>query len=125
MEVDAFLILVLSLDVAPAIGWWVVGIGAARYALGLAGAALPWLRRPVPPRYWRKVVAAIQGITLTAVASEVVHGSVAVVAPAVAAALLAESFGRDVVWLARARGAGIRRVAVGPPDRHECAAVSC
>ena len=30
---------------------------------------LPWLRRPVPPRYWRKVVAAVQGIVLTVAAS--------------------------------------------------------
>ena len=62
METDAFLILVLSAYVAPAVGWWVLLIGAARYLLWLAERVWPWLRRPVPPRYWRKVVAAVQGI---------------------------------------------------------------
>ena len=38
MEVDAFLILVLSVYVAPAVGWWVLAIGLMRYAL-LAGRA--------------------------------------------------------------------------------------
>ncbi len=35
---------------------------------------LPWLRRPVPPRHWRKVVAAIQGIVLTVAAADVLPG---------------------------------------------------
>ena len=45
MEVDAFLILVLSgvrrRDVRP---WWVLAIGAARYAFVAAGWLLPWMR---------------------------------------------------------------------------------
>ena len=64
MEVDAWLILVLSVYVAPMVGGWVLAIGLARYAYVAAGWLLPWLRGPVPPRYWRKVVAAIQGVTL-------------------------------------------------------------
>jgi phosphatidylglycerophosphate synthase len=103
MEVDAFLILVLSVYVARSLGPWVLGIGAARYLLGMAGWALPWLRRPVPPRYWRKVVAAVQGITLTAVAAGVLAPRVAVAVLVAAMALLAESFGRDVWWLSRRR----------------------
>ena len=105
MEVDAFLILVLSVFVARSAGLWVLGIGAARYALGVAGWVLPWLRRPVRPRYWRKVVAAIQGITLTAVAAGVLAPRVADAVLVVAMALLAESFGRDVWWLSRRRTA--------------------
>ena len=103
MEVDAFLILVLSVYVAPSLGGWVLAIGAARYASGAAGWALPWLRRPVPPRHWRKVVAAVQGIVLTVAAAGVLPDAGAVVALAVALALLAESFGRDVWWLWRHR----------------------
>ena len=103
MEVDAFLILVLSVVVAGSAGPWVLAIGAARYAFWIGGRMLPWLRRPVPPRYWRKVVAAVQGVTLTAVASGLVPVRVAETGLAVAAALLAESFGRDVWWLARNR----------------------
>ena len=71
MEVDAFLILVLSVYVARSVGSWVLAIGLARYAYVAAGWVLPWLREPVPPRYWGKVVAAIQGIVLTIAASGV------------------------------------------------------
>jgi hypothetical protein len=110
MEVDAFLILVLSSYVALSHGPWVLGIGAARYVLGVAGWALPWLRRPVPPRYWRKVVAAVQGVTLTAVAAGVVSGRAADAVLLIAMALLAESFGRDVWWLSRRRAVDTGRV---------------
>ena len=48
MEVDAFLILVLSVYVARPLGAWVLAIGLARYVLLLAERLLPWLRRPVP-----------------------------------------------------------------------------
>ncbi len=67
-EVDAFLILVLSVYVSNSIGPWVLAIGAARYLFLVAGWLLPWMRAPLPPRYWRKAVAAIQGITLTVAA---------------------------------------------------------
>ena len=69
-EADAFLILVLSVHVAQSYGAWVLAIGAARYAFGLAGLMLPWLRDRLPPRHWRKVVAAVQGIVLVVVAAE-------------------------------------------------------
>lgn len=98
MEVDAFLILVLSVHVAPAYGWWVLAIGAARYAYGAAGRVWPWLLGPLPPRYWRKVVAAVQGIVLTAAAADVLPRPITYAALVAAAALLAESFGRDVWW---------------------------
>ena len=103
MEVDAFLIAVLSVHVAPDLGWWVLAIGAMRYAYVAAGRLLPWLRRPVPPRYWAKVVAAIQGIVLTVVASRLLPESVAQVAVAAALLLLVESFGNDVWWQWRHR----------------------
>jgi Phosphatidylglycerophosphate synthase len=115
MEVDAFLILVLSVSVAPRLGAWVLAIGAMRYAYVVAGWALPWLRRPVPPRYWRKVVAAVQGITLTAVTSGLFPASVCVAAVAVALGLLIESFGRDVVWQWRHRRARVRKDALLTP----------
>lgn len=98
MEVDAFLILALSVYVAPILGAWVLMIGAMRYAYIAAGWVLPWLRGRVPPRYWRKVVAAIQGIVLTAAASDVLPRPLVTVAVAGALALLVESFGRDIAW---------------------------
>lgn len=100
-EVDAFLILVLSVHVSRSIGPWVLAIGAARYLFLAAGWLLPWMRAPLPPRYWRKSVAAIQGITLTVAAADVLpqRGTEAVLV--VALGLLTESFGRDVWWLRR------------------------
>lgn len=103
MEVDAFLILVLSVHVARTLGVWVLAIGLMRYAYVVAGWVMPWLRRPTPPRYWAKVVAAVQGIVLTAVASGLFPGWLCVAAVAGALALLVESFGRDVVWQFRHR----------------------
>jgi phosphatidylglycerophosphate synthase len=107
LEVDAFLILLLSIAVSRDYGGWVLAIGAARYALLLAGWAFPWLAAPLPPRYWRKVVCAVQGIVLTVAVSGLLDRLVGMIAVAVALLLLAESFGRDVVWLYRT-GAGLR-----------------
>ena len=98
-EVDAFLILVLSVYVARSVGVWLLAIGEARYAFLLAGWALPWMREPLPPRYWRKFVAATQGIVLTVAAANILPPVVTKGALVVALVLLAESFGRDVQWL--------------------------
>ena len=100
-EVDALLILVLSVYVSNLIGPWVLAIGAARYLFLVAGWLLPWMRAQLPPRYWRKTVAAIQGITLTVAAADVLPRRVTEVALVVALGLLTESFGRDVWWLRR------------------------
>jgi phosphatidylglycerophosphate synthase len=106
-EVDAFLILLLSIAVSQDYGGWVLVIGAARYALLLAGWLIPWLAAPLPPRYWGKVVAAVQGIVLTVAASGLLDRLVGMIAVAAALLLLAESFGRNVIWLYRT-GAGAR-----------------
>jgi phosphatidylglycerophosphate synthase len=106
-EVDAFLILLLSIAVSQDFGSWVLVIGAARYALLLAGWLIPWLAAPLPPRYWRKVVAAVQGIVLTVAVSGLLSLLAGMIAVAAALLLLAESFGRDVIWLYRT-GAGPR-----------------
>jgi phosphatidylglycerophosphate synthase len=97
-EADAFFLLVLSAYVALSVGAWVLVIGVLRYAFAVAGWAIPWLQDQLPDRYWRKVVAAIQGIVLTIAASGVAPEAT-YVALVVALALLAESFGRDVLWL--------------------------
>src|SRR5215831_16743708 len=106
-EVDAFLILLLSIVVSQDYGGWVLAIGAARYALLLAGWFIPWLAAPLPPRYWGKVVAAVQGIVLTVAASGLLDRRTGMIAVAAALLLLAESFGRNVIWLYRT-GAGAR-----------------
>jgi phosphatidylglycerophosphate synthase len=102
-EVDALLILILSVYVARLAGPWVLAIGVARYAFLAAGWALTWMHAPLPPRHWRKVVAATQGIVLTIAAADVLPLGATRAALVAALALLAESFGRDVWWLWRHR----------------------
>lgn len=106
-EVDAFLILVLSVAVSRDYGGWVLAIGVARYVLLIAGWVVPWLAAPLPPRYWGKVVAAVQGVVLTAAVSGLLPRPAGMIAVAVALVLLAESFGRSLLWLYRT-GAGPR-----------------
>jgi hypothetical protein len=110
-EVDAFLILALSIEVARSAGIWVLAIGLARYAFLAAGGPLAWLRAPLPRRDWRKVVTAAQGIALTVAAADVLPLAATRAVVAVALALLAESFGRDVWWLWRRRQTTEPRVA--------------
>jgi phosphatidylglycerophosphate synthase len=106
MEVDSILVLLLSVYVARSLGAWVLAIGSVRYAYWVAGRVLPWLREPVPPRYWCKVVAAVQGIVLVIAVSGLLPRLVVVPALVVVAALLAESFGRETWRLWRTSRAG-------------------
>jgi phosphatidylglycerophosphate synthase len=102
-EADAFLILVLSVFVARSAGTWVLAMGLVRYAYAVATWLVPWMQRPLPPRYWRKVVAAYVGIALLVAASGAFPAAVTYAVLVVAGLLLAESFGWDVVWLWRRR----------------------
>ncbi|GAA3338138.1 CDP-alcohol phosphatidyltransferase family protein [Amorphoplanes nipponensis] len=127
MEVDAFLILVLSVFVAGAFGWWTIAMGAFRYVFVAASWAWPWLNQPLPPKFSRKVVAAVQGVVLVVATASLLPDAVAFAVVAAALAALTWSFGRDVRWLwaaerrqrladARARVAA-RRVVVLPAPR--------
>ena len=107
-EVDAFLILALSVYVAPECGWWVLAIGAARY-LFLAGEwLLPWMRAPLPPRRWRKLVAATQGVVLTVAAAGVLPRALTQALLLAALALLTASMCQCTWWLWRRREAAPR-----------------
>ncbi|MGA5521262.1 CDP-alcohol phosphatidyltransferase family protein [Streptomyces pseudogriseolus] len=101
MEVDAFLILVLSVYVSMAMGPWVLLIGAMRYVFVAAARVWPWLTAPLPPSTARKTVAALQGVLLLVAASALLPHLVNVVIVALALGLLVWSFGRDVLWLYR------------------------
>jgi phosphatidylglycerophosphate synthase len=103
MEVDAFLILVLSVYVTRSIGGWTLTIGAMRYGFVVASWVLPWMRGALPPRQWRKVVAAVQGVVLVIATADVLPRPLMTGAVAASLALLSESFGRDVGWLWRRR----------------------
>jgi phosphatidylglycerophosphate synthase len=104
-EVDAFLILALSVYVARTSGAWVLAIGAARY-LFLAGEWLvPWMRAPLPVRRWRKLVTAAQGIVLTVAAAGILPRGLTQALLLAALGALAASFGECVWWLWRHRQA--------------------
>lgn len=113
MEVDAYLILVLSVYVAGLVGPWALGIGAMRYGFVLAGQAWPWLQGTLPPSYAAKTVAAAQGVALVVVSAGVLAHPAAVALVAAALLLLCWSFGRDVVRLRRDARTG----AVAGPER--------
>jgi len=102
-EVDAFLILALSVYVAPEYGAWVLLIGAARYVFLLGEWLLPWMRAPLPRRRWRLLVAAMQGIVLTVAAADVLPRSLTQTLLGAALVLLAASMSECVWWLWRRR----------------------
>jgi phosphatidylglycerophosphate synthase len=108
MEVDAFLLLVLSAYLVPLVGGWVLAIGAMRYAFVLGLWTVPWMRMTLPPRYWRKVVAATQGVALVVGSAGVLPRTLTVAGLLIALTLLVESFGRDVAWLYLRRPLPIR-----------------
>ena len=114
MEVDAFLIMVLSVYVARESGWWVLAMGLARYAFVAAGLVLPWLRGPLPPRQWARVVAAIVGMVLTVAAADILPDAVTTAMLLVALGLLVESFGRSV-WRLWVPGHVSHTLAGSPP----------
>lgn len=108
-EVDAVLLLFLSVAVAARIGlpeaWWVVVIGALRYLFLLGLRVRPAWRRELPFSSYRRVVAGIQGGVLLGALVPLIPLPLAVTATVVALVLLLVSFGRDVLWLERcARG---------------------
>lgn len=114
MEVDAFLILVLSVFIAGTFGWWTVAIGAFRYVFVAASWALPWLTAALPPKFSRKVVAAAQGVVLVVATAHLLPYPLALTAVVAALASLTWSFGRDVAWLWRTEL--LRRAAAARPS---------
>ena len=114
MEVDAFLILVLSVYVARSTGAWVLAIGAARYVFVAAGWLLPWLRGIAAAALLvqgrrRDPGRRADGRGRRRAAQRLRRRR----ARRLSLALLAESFGREVWWLWA--GTHGRRVAVLAP----------
>ena len=101
MEVDAFLILVLSVYVSMSQGPWVLLIGGMRYGFVAAARVWNWLNAPLPPSMARKTVAALQGILLLVAASGYLPFAATFGVVALALGTLLWSFGRDVLWLWR------------------------
>jgi phosphatidylglycerophosphate synthase len=105
MEVDSALALIVALNVwaAGITGPLILVIALPRYVFVAAGYLLPWLHQPLPERFGRKVVLVVQVAALITLVSPVPPDWLIVpVVVGVAGALL-WSFGRDILWLWRAR----------------------
>jgi phosphatidylglycerophosphate synthase len=105
MEVDsvfALLLALLSWQSGKA-GIWVLLLGSMRYLFLLAAAVWPWLMAPLPERFSRKAICVIQIGILIALLAPIVSGPLSWTLAAIGTLLLAYSFVRDTVWLARHR----------------------
>ncbi len=105
MEVDALLILLLSL-----LAWllgkaaaWVLLIGLLRYLFVAAGWLWPVLSRPLFPSVRRKAVCAVQGIVLAVLLAPVVTPPLSSGLALAALAAIVYSFAADINWLVRRR----------------------
>ncbi|NGO42680.1 CDP-alcohol phosphatidyltransferase family protein [Streptomyces ureilyticus] len=103
MEVDAFLILVLSVYVSTQLGPWVLLIGGMRYAFVAAARFFPWLNAALPPSTGRKTVAALQGVALLIAGAQILPYVATLATVVLALGSLVWSFGRDIGWLWRNR----------------------
>ncbi|MFJ4326479.1 CDP-alcohol phosphatidyltransferase family protein [Streptomyces tricolor] len=114
MEVDAFLILVLSVYVSAQLGPWVLLIGGMRYGFVAAARVAPWLTAPLPPSFARKTVAAIQGVCLLVAGADLLPRPANLAIVLLALGSLVWSFGRDVRWLWRTSRTPVRVPAEQP-----------
>ena len=105
MELDAFLMLVLSVLVweSGKVGLWVIAIGAIRYLFIAAGWVWPALRAPLPPSTRRKSVCVVQGVALLVCLGPIIPPTLALLVATAAFMGLVYSFGVDVAWLVRAQ----------------------
>jgi phosphatidylglycerophosphate synthase len=104
MEMDAALLLVLSAVSIRSLGWWVLALGGMRYAFVAAAWFRPQLKAPLAFSQFRRVVAAVQGMTLALALAPILPLAVARTVVALALILLMVSFGRDVITLERGAG---------------------
>lgn len=105
LEVDALLVLVLSLLIwqAGLAGAWVLLAGLWRYAFIGAARVLPWLDRPLPPSDRRRRICVLQLIGLIACIAPVFAPTVRTACAALAVLLVSASFLLDIGWLVRHR----------------------
>jgi phosphatidylglycerophosphate synthase len=103
MELDAFLLLALSLLLwlAGPLGPWVILIGALRYLFVAAGWLWPALQGALPESMRRKTVCVVQGVGLLVALGPIIPSPMAAAVAATALAALVYSFAVDVAWLAR------------------------
>jgi phosphatidylglycerophosphate synthase len=105
MEVDALLVLVLSVlawqfDKA---GAWIVTAGLLRYLFVAGGWVLPWLGEPLPPSRRRQTACVVQIVGLIVVIAPVLAPPWTTAIAAATLVVLTASFAADVAWLWRRR----------------------
>lgn len=107
MEVDALLILILSVAAAvlEKAGEWVLLIGLMRYGFVAAGWLVPALAADLPTSLRRKFVCVVQVSALCLILVPFVTVPLSSYLAAISLAMLAMSFAVDVVYLLRKRGA--------------------
>jgi phosphatidylglycerophosphate synthase len=103
MEVDALLILVLSI-----LAWrhgkagpWVLLSGLLRYVFIAAGWIASWFRAALPPSRRRQAVCVVQVVSLLIVMAPVIQQPLSMWIAAVSLGTLAWSFAVDIAWLWR------------------------
>ena len=103
MEIDAVFILILAALVyqADKAGAWVLLSGFLRYGFVALGYALPWLRRPLPPRPRRQTACVIQTLVLALCLIPPLVPPWTTLLAAAALGFLTLSFLVDIFWLAR------------------------
>lgn len=110
VEVDAIFALVLAIYAATngAAGAYVILLGLPHYLFWIAKMQLPWLNQPLNPSYSfsRKAVCVFQIGALIALQIPLVADGRLGLISATITVLLLWSFGRDILWLWRARVMG-------------------
>lgn len=99
-SVDAALLVVLSIAVAPFAPWG-LAIGAARYLYLLGGYLRPAWRAPLPPSTLRRAIGGLQAAALITALAPAVPITAAQIIIGLALTLLMISFGRDIWWQER------------------------
>lgn len=105
MEVDSVLALVLALNL------WLSGItgpvilllGLPRYLFVFAAYWLPWLKKPLPYSFSRRVISVVQIASLIGLHAPILPELLIIPVSWIVAGLLIWSFGRDVNYLWRRR----------------------
>lgn len=107
MEVDALLILVLSVLVwrFGVTGPWILAAGLMRYVFVAAARFGPWLAGALPPSRRRQTVCVVQIVSLLAALAPITPPPAGALVAGLGLAALAWSFAVDIVWLRRTAAA--------------------
>jgi phosphatidylglycerophosphate synthase len=102
MEVDALLVLVLSVLVwrYGIAGPWVLASGLMRYAFVALARPWPWLARPLPPSRRRQTACVVQIVALLVALAPVTPPAIAWAVALAGLGALTWSFAVDIAWLA-------------------------